>query len=142
MFVATSAVPDLPTQQPAVVTTAPQTLAPNTFGPTAVVEDITTIDPFEEFSTMNPMKLLIMAMKKLKEMEHKEIPAFSDEINDTINEIGDELVDVIPENLSASDNLLVLEPIKKGAVINVGDVSEVRTADGIKIVDFSRPRYY
>ena len=31
---------------------------------------------------------------------------------DNINEVGDEIAEAIPESLSASDNLIMLEPVK------------------------------
>ena len=35
---------------------------------------------------------------------------------DNINEVGDEIAEVIPESLSASDNLIMLEPVKVNCV--------------------------
>jgi len=108
-----------------------------------VQEDVETTTPtftFDEFSTMNPMKLLLIAMKKLKEMEDFQHSQFTG----SINEVGNDIVDVIPKSLSASDNLIMLEPIKKGAVISVDSNPEQRdTQDGIKIVNFHKNhRYY
>lgn len=109
----------------------------------SVSEETTTFFSFDddEFSTMNPMKLLLLAMKKLKEMEQSQNSSFKE--LDNINEVGDEIAEAIPESLSASDNLIMLEPVKKGPVIKVETNPELRDSpQGMKIIDFSSPRYY